>query len=67
MVLLLRKNNKILINFCNLRESEKTFFLDEVVLIDLLKNVEVVQMYKNLFLDKYGNIFDNWNGNLILI
>lgn len=63
----LRKNNKILFNFCNLRKIEQEFMLDEKLLIDLLRNVEVVQMPRSCYIDKYHDIFNNWDGNLVLV
>ena len=61
----LRKNNKILVNFNNLRQNEIDLMLDETILRDLLRNVEVIQINKNIY-DKYIDIFNSWDGNIIL-
>lgn len=61
----LRKNNKILLNFSNLRKNELDLMLDEKMLLDLLRNVEVIQIGADLY-EKYTGIFNSWDGNLIL-
>lgn len=61
----LRKNNKILFNFNNLRKNEYDLMIDEKILLDLLRNVEVIQLNKTLY-DKYAVIFNSWDGNIIL-
>jgi hypothetical protein len=61
----LRKNNKILLNFNNLRQNELDLLLDEKILLDLLRNVEVIKIKQDTY-DKYNNIFNSWDGNIIL-
>ena len=61
----LRKNNKILVNFNNLRKIEADLLLDESVLMDLLRNVEVIQISKSVY-EKNIDIFSMWDGNIIL-
>lgn len=61
----LRKNNKILVNFNNLRKIEADLLLDESVLMDLLRNVEVIQISKSVY-EKNIDIFRMWDGNIIL-
>jgi hypothetical protein len=60
-----RKNNKILVDFYNLSEYEKLFLLSDDVFIDLLRNVEVIIVSKNIF-DEKEEILNNWNGNVII-
>ena len=61
----LRKNNKILFNFNNLRKNEYDLMIDEKILLDLLRNVEVIQISQSLY-DKYVTIFNSWDGNIVL-
>ena len=61
----LRKNNKILINFNNLRQNELDLLLDEKILLDLLRNVEVIMIQSSIY-EKYCPIFNSWDGNIIL-
>ena len=61
----LRKNNKILINFNNLRQNELDLLLDEKILLDLLRNVEVIMIQSSIY-EKYNTIFNSWDGNIIL-
>lgn len=61
----LRKNNKIVVNFNNLRKNESDLFLDEKILPDLLRNVEVIQINKSTY-EKNIDIFSLWDGNVIL-
>ena len=61
----LRKNNKILINFNNLRQNELDLLLDEKILLDLLRNVEVIMIQSSIY-EKYNTIFNSWDGNTIL-
>lgn len=61
----LRKNNKILVNFNNLRKNERDLFLDEKILRDLLRNVEVIQINKDKY-DENIHIFYEWDGNVVV-
>jgi len=60
-----RKNNKVLVNFNRLRGIEKEFLLNEYVLPDMLRNVEVVQLAK-VDLDKVYKCMECWDGNIIV-
>jgi len=60
-----RKNNKILVNFNNLNPYEKEFLLSYDILQDLLKNVEVIQLYKEDY-NKINNLLKDWDGNVII-
>jgi hypothetical protein len=59
-----RKNNKVLLNVENLSVFEKQFVL-KVCLEDVLRNIEVIQLNRDDFLDVEGK-FERWNGNIIL-
>lgn len=59
-----RKNNKILLNFNNLTNSEKIFLLSDNF-EDLLKNVEVIKINKEIYDRKY-DILNLWRGNCII-
>lgn len=61
----LRKNNKILLNFNNLRQNELDLLLDEKILLDMLRNVEVIMIQSSIY-EKYNTIFNSWDGNIIL-
>lgn len=61
----LRKNNKILLNFNNLRQNELDLLLDEKILLDMLRNVEVIMIQASIY-EKYCTIFNSWDGNIIL-
>jgi len=61
----LRKNNKILLNFSNLREIERTFLLNTTIMEDILKNVEVIQVSKSIY-NANINVFNIWDGNIII-
>lgn len=61
----LRKNNKILLNFSNLREFEREFLANKSILDDVLKNVEVIQMKKSIYNDSLS-LLNYWDGNVIL-
>ena len=61
----MRKNNKILFNINKLNDHDRKFVLSDNIIIDLLKNVEVVQLRQEHF-DMFEHIFINWNGNVII-
>jgi len=63
LVSFFRKNNKVLLNFSNVNEIEFKFLIYS--LLDVLKNVEVVQMPKKVYLQNI-QYFENWNGNVII-
>ena len=60
----LRKNNKVLLNIENLSVFEKQFVL-KVCLDDVLRNIEVIQLNREDFLEVEGK-FERWNGNVVL-
>ena len=59
-----RKNNKVLLNFHNLSENERTFILD-ICFEDILKNLEVIQIDQNIF-DMKKDVLRSWNGNVVI-
>jgi hypothetical protein len=59
-----RKNNKVLLNIENLSVFEKQFVL-KVCLDDVLRNIEVIQLNREDFLEVEGK-FERWNGNVVL-
>jgi hypothetical protein len=65
LVSFFKKNNKVLLNICNLAPHEKIFVLNKEVLPDILWNCEVVQMKKSDY-EPITDYFNVWNGNLIL-
>lgn len=58
-----RKNNKVVFNFNILNKEIKDFLLDNL-LFDILKNVEVIYLDKDM-IDKKYSILSNWSGNII--
>jgi hypothetical protein len=60
-----RKNNKVLVNFHNLHEFEKVFLLSDRVFADVLRNVEVIQIDKQIF-DEKIEVLENWRGNVVV-
>lgn len=60
-----RRNNKILLNFNNLLMDEVQFFTLNNVFRDLLRNVEVIAINKDIF-DNKIDILNTWNGNVII-
>ena len=65
MVSFFRKNNKILINFNYFDINDYQYFLQDNVFNDLLKNVEVVDLDKDIF-DEKMDILEKWRGNVII-
>lgn len=60
-----RRNNKILFNFNNLSNIVKKIYLDNILFYDILNNVEVIKMNKEIFQSKL-EILKKWNGNVII-
>ena len=60
-----RKNNKVLLNFFNLSPIEREFSLSISAFKDILKNLEVILIDKNNYLDK-ETILKDWDGNVII-
>jgi len=65
LITFFRRNNKVLLNLNNLRLCEKEFVCQNIVLQDILKNIEVIQLHKKLFLE-LSVLFDSWDGNVII-
>lgn len=66
LVSFLRKNNKILLNICNLNSHDYAFVNNANILADLLWNCEVVQA-PMVYYDMWKQLFSSWSGNLIII
>lgn len=60
-----RKNNKVLLNFLNLDETEKDFFLLQGIFEDVLRNTEVIVLNKYIH-DLKLEVLDKWKGNCII-
>jgi len=60
-----RKNNKVLLNFNNLSDIESMFLLSDNF-EDLLKNVEVIKINREVYKSKF-DILNLWRGNVIII
>jgi len=65
LITFFRRNNKVLLNVCNLTEHDKSFVLNKNTLSDVLKNIEVIQIEKECY-NMYSSIFKKWNGNVII-
>ena len=61
-----KKNNKVLVNFNYFKEFELDFFLQDSVFNDLLKNVEVISINKEILEEKI-RILNLWRGNCVII
>lgn len=60
-----KKNNKVIVNFNNLRKTELEFLLNDFVFEDVLKNCEVIQIDQDIFESK-KYLLENWTGNVII-
>jgi len=58
IVSFIKKNNKILLDFNNLNYIALTFFLDDNIFQDLLRNLEIIRVSKEIYLNK-KNILAN--------
>jgi len=65
MISFFRKNNKILVNFNYFDLFDYKYYLIDSVFEDLLRNVEVIDISKDIFDDKI-NILEDWRGNVIV-
>jgi len=65
MISFFRKNNKILVNFNYFDLFDWKYFLLDSVFEDLLRNVEVIDINKEIF-DEKMEVLENWRGNVIL-
>lgn len=63
LITFFKKNNKVLLNMNILEESELTYVKSE--LNDVLLNVEVLKMNKELF-EELKDTLQNWPGNVII-
>ena len=60
----IRKNNKVLIDFTRMTQSEKTFLLENY-LGDLLRNAEII-LIDEPDMSEYASMLRNWPGNVIV-
>lgn len=65
LISFLRKNNKVLLNFFNLSFYDRKFLLSDSCFNDLLMNVEVIAINKEIFEEKL-DILKKWSGNVII-
>lgn len=65
LISFLRKNNKILLNFNNLRDFELSFLLEDDIIYDILRNLEVIMINRNIY-NKFSKVFQTWDGNIII-
>ena len=65
MISFFRKNNKILVNFNYFDLFNYKYFLIDDVFKDLLRNVEVIDIDKEIF-DEKMEILEDWRGNVII-
>lgn len=65
LISFIKKNNKILLNFNNLRYDIKQFLLHDFVFQDILKNLEIIQIDNEIYQDKIP-ILNEWSGNVII-
>lgn len=65
MVSFFRKNNKILVNFNYFDLFDYKYYLIDSVFEDLLRNVEVIDISRDIF-DEKTEILENWRGNVII-
>jgi len=65
MVSFFRKNNKILVNFNYFDLFDYKYYLIDSVFEDLLRNVEVIDVNRDIF-DEKISILENWRGNVII-
>jgi hypothetical protein len=60
-----KKNNKVLVNFNNLSDSERSFLLSDDCFDDVLKNAEVILLNKPVYETKMKQL-EIWSGNVIV-
>jgi hypothetical protein len=65
LISFLRKNNKILLNFNNLKDFELSFLTEEAIFKDLLRNLEVILVGRKIY-NEFSRIFNLWDGNIIV-
>jgi len=65
LISFLRKNNKIFMNFMSLSVFEREFLLSDKCFKDLLLNVEIILINREIFEEK-KNILIKWSGNVII-
>jgi len=65
LITFFRKNNKVLVNFENLRDDEYGFMLSDSVFSDVLRNTEVVKINNDEFELKKDQL-EPWSGNVII-
>jgi hypothetical protein len=64
LITFFRKNNKVLLDTTVLSDCERAFILSS--LTDILKNVEVIKLFKDDF-EKHKDVLMTWDGNVILV
>jgi hypothetical protein len=52
LISFIKRNNKIHLNFNNLRYDVKQFLLHDFIFSDLLKNLEIIAIDKNTYEEK---------------
>ena len=60
-----KKNNKVLVNFNNFSDIDKTYLLEGTVFEDVLKNTEVIMIDQEWY-DHYKTVLESWSGNVII-
>ena len=60
-----KKNNKVLVNFNNLSETEQIFFYKRVLFEDVLRNTEVIIINQDAYEDNKPSL-EKWSGNVII-
>ena len=65
LITFFKKNNKVLVNFNNFSEFEKTFLLTDEQFIDVLKNTEVIVIDQEIYAEKESQLKE-WSGNVII-
>lgn len=60
-----KKNNKVMVNFLQFTDAERTFLLSDDCFDDILKNSEVILINNKIFETKKDQL-DLWSGNVII-
>ena len=60
-----KKNNKVFLNLEKLSMTEKAFILNDLILEDILKNLEIIKISQDDFNQK-KSVFNNWAGNIVI-
>jgi hypothetical protein len=65
LITFFKKNNKVLCNFNNLTDFERTFLLSDDCFDDVLRNTEVIIIDQEVFEEK-KSVLERWSGNVII-